>query len=76
MLDCVVVGLGAAGSAALGALARDGASVSGVDRFAPPHVQGRWLRPADRDLTGLDDILAIVDGHVQSDGFLEGVKEA
>lgn len=40
MLDCVVVGLGAAGSAALGALARDGASVSGIDRFAPPHAQG------------------------------------
>jgi phosphatidylethanolamine-binding protein (PEBP) family uncharacterized protein len=32
--------------------------------------------PADRNLTGLDDILAIVDGHVLADGFLEGVKEA
>jgi phosphatidylethanolamine-binding protein (PEBP) family uncharacterized protein len=32
--------------------------------------------PADRNLTGLDDILATVDGHVLADGFLEGVKEA
>ena len=38
--DYAVVGLGAAGSAALGALARTGARVVGIDRFAPPHDQG------------------------------------
>jgi hypothetical protein len=32
--------------------------------------------PADRTLAGLGDILAMVDGHVLADGFLEGVKEA
>jgi phosphatidylethanolamine-binding protein (PEBP) family uncharacterized protein len=32
--------------------------------------------PADRNLTGLDDILPVADGHVLADGFLEGVKEA
>jgi phosphatidylethanolamine-binding protein (PEBP) family uncharacterized protein len=30
--------------------------------------------PADRALTGIDDVLAAVDGHVLADGFLEGVK--
>jgi sarcosine oxidase len=38
--DFVVIGLGAAGSATLGALARSGARVAGIDRFAPPHDQG------------------------------------
>jgi monomeric sarcosine oxidase len=38
--DAVVVGLGAAGSATLGALARSGARVIGVDQFSPPHDQG------------------------------------
>lgn len=38
--DVAVIGLGAVGSAALRHLARRGAKVIGVDRFAPPHVQG------------------------------------
>jgi len=39
-LDCAVVGLGAMGSATLWRLARRGARVAGVDRFAPPHDRG------------------------------------
>jgi sarcosine oxidase len=38
--DVAVVGLGAAGSAALLALARRGARVVGIDRHAPPHDRG------------------------------------
>src|SRR4051794_23887868 len=38
--DVIVVGLGAHGSATLRALARDGARVIGLDRFAPPHDRG------------------------------------
>jgi sarcosine oxidase len=38
--DIVVVGLGAAGGAALLAGARAGARVAGIDRFSPPHVFG------------------------------------
>jgi sarcosine oxidase len=38
--DVIVVGLGAAGSATLLALARRGVRVIGIDRFAPPHDQG------------------------------------
>jgi sarcosine oxidase len=38
--DAVVVGLGAAGSAALYQLAKRGARVLGVDRFWPPHDSG------------------------------------
>ncbi len=38
--DVVVVGLGAAGSAALYHLARRGMRVVGLDRFAPPHTMG------------------------------------
>lgn len=38
--DVIVVGLGAAGSATLRALARRGARVLGLDRHAPPHDQG------------------------------------
>ena len=38
--DVVVVGLGAMGSAVLYQLARSGASVIGLDRFAPPHTNG------------------------------------
>ncbi|WP_082494464.1 N-methyl-L-tryptophan oxidase [Methylobacterium sp. Leaf108] len=38
--DVVVVGLGAMGSAALYQLARSGARVIGLDRFAPPHANG------------------------------------
>ena len=36
----LVVGLGAAGSAAALALARRGARVTGVDQFRPPHPHG------------------------------------
>jgi sarcosine oxidase len=38
--DVIVVGLGAAGSAALYQLARRGRRVIGVDQFAPPHAMG------------------------------------
>ena len=38
--DAIVVGLGAMGSAAAFQLARRGARVLGIDRFAPPHDQG------------------------------------
>jgi sarcosine oxidase len=38
--DVIVVGLGAMGSAALYQAAKLGASVIGVDRFAPPHDRG------------------------------------
>lgn len=38
--DVVVVGLGAMGSAALYQLAKAGARVRGIDRFAPPHAHG------------------------------------
>ncbi len=38
--DLAIVGLGAAGGAALLAGARAGAKVIGLDRFAPPHVFG------------------------------------
>lgn len=40
MYEFAVIGLGAAGSAALNALAQTGARVVGIDRFAPPHDQG------------------------------------
>ena len=40
MYDAVVVGLGAAGSAALYQLARRGARVLGIDQFTPPHAFG------------------------------------
>ncbi len=38
--DVIVIGLGAAGSATLYHLARSGARVLGLDRFAPPHPHG------------------------------------
>ena len=38
--ECIVVGLGAMGSAALRHLARRGVRVLGIDRFSPPHVLG------------------------------------
>lgn len=38
--DAIVLGAGGAGSAAMWRLARRGASVLGVDRFAPPHALG------------------------------------
>jgi monomeric sarcosine oxidase len=38
--DVVVIGLGAAGSAALHALAKVGVHAAGFDRFAPPHALG------------------------------------
>lgn len=39
-VDCVVVGLGAMGSAALYQMAKRGARIVGVDRHAPPHDLG------------------------------------
>jgi len=38
--DVIVVGLGAMGSAALYQLARRGITVTGIDRFTPPHDRG------------------------------------
>ena len=38
--DAIVIGLGAAGSAALYHLARQGARAMGFDRFRPPHTHG------------------------------------
>src|SRR5512136_1235566 len=38
--DAIVLGLGAAGSAALYQLAKRGARVLGLDRHAPPHALG------------------------------------
>jgi len=38
--DVIVVGLGAFGSATLYQLAKRGASVLGIDQFAPPHNKG------------------------------------
>jgi sarcosine oxidase len=38
--DILVIGLGAMGSAALYQLAKRGAKVVGLDRFAPPHIMG------------------------------------
>ena len=38
--DVAVIGLGAAGSAALNALARAGVRAVGIDRFDPPHALG------------------------------------
>ena len=38
--DFLVIGLGAMGSATLYQLAKRGAKVIGIDRFAPPHTQG------------------------------------
>ncbi|MEO6743193.1 MAG: FAD-dependent oxidoreductase, partial [Caldimonas sp.] len=38
--DVIVVGLGVAGSAVLRHLARQGASVVGIDRLRPPHDRG------------------------------------
>jgi len=40
VFDAIVVGLGGMGSAALFHLARRGARVLGIDRFAPPHTEG------------------------------------
>ena len=40
IFDTIVVGLGAAGSAALYQLARSGAKVLGIDSFSPPHKMG------------------------------------
>ena len=38
--DVIVLGLGAAGSATLYQLAKQGARALGIDRFSPPHVHG------------------------------------
>jgi sarcosine oxidase len=40
MLDVIVIGLGAMGSATLFELSRRGVRALGIDRFAPPHTQG------------------------------------
>jgi len=40
MLDVIVIGLGAMGSAGLYALARSGLQVLGLDRYSPPHTLG------------------------------------
>ncbi|MEC8934567.1 MAG: N-methyltryptophan oxidase, partial [Planctomycetota bacterium] len=38
--DCIVAGVGGAGSAALYHLARRGLKVLGIDRFTPGHDRG------------------------------------
>jgi sarcosine oxidase len=38
--ECIVVGLGAMGSAAVYHLARRGSRVLGIDRYSPPHARG------------------------------------
>ena len=38
--DCIVVGLGAMGSATAWQLTKSGASVLGIDKFSPPHTHG------------------------------------
>ena len=38
--DCIVVGLGAMGSATAYQLAKRGVTVLGIDRFSPPHIYG------------------------------------
>lgn len=38
--DCIVVGLGAMGSATAYQLAKSGAKVLGIDKFSPPHALG------------------------------------
>jgi sarcosine oxidase len=38
--DCIVVGLGAMGSATTYQLARSGAKVLGIDKYSPPHALG------------------------------------
>src|SRR5687768_6329592 len=38
--DVIVIGLGAVGSAACYQLSKQGASVTGIDRYSPPHSLG------------------------------------
>ena len=38
--DCIVIGAGGIGAAALAHLARRGARVLGIDRLSPPHDSG------------------------------------
>lgn len=65
--DFLVIGLGAMGSAALYQLARRGASVIGLDRFAPPHTMGsshgetRITRQAIGE--GRDYVPFVLDAH-------------
>jgi sarcosine oxidase len=55
--DVIVVGLGAVGSAAAWQLARRGARVLGLDRFAPPHDRGssHGLTRVTREAVGEGD---------------------
>lgn len=65
--DFLVIGLGAMGSAALYQLAKRGASVIGIDRFAPPHDRGsshgetRITRQAVGE--GQDYVPFVLDAH-------------
>ncbi|MEH3148656.1 MAG: N-methyl-L-tryptophan oxidase [Methylobacterium frigidaeris] len=65
--DFLVVGLGAMGSAALYQLAKRGAKVIGIDRFAPPHTMGsshgetRITRQAVGE--GRDYVPLVLDSH-------------
>jgi sarcosine oxidase len=65
--DFLVVGLGAMGSATLYQLARRGAKVIGLDRFAPPHTMGsshgetRITRQAVGE--GRDYVPLVIDSH-------------
>src|SRR6202789_2049277 len=65
--DFLVVGLGAMGSATLYQLAKRGAKVIGLDRFAPPHTMGsshgetRITRQAVGE--GRDYVPLVLDSH-------------
>ena len=65
--DFLVIGLGAMGSAALYQLAKRGAKVIGIDRFAPPHAIGsshgetRITRQAVGE--GADYVPLVTDSH-------------
>lgn len=41
--DCIVVGIGAHGSASLASLAKDGLKVLGLEQFKPVHNHGTFL---------------------------------
>lgn len=41
--DCIVVGVGGHGSAAVANLARSGVKVLGLEQFSPVHEKGRVL---------------------------------
>ena len=65
--DTIVVGLGAAGSAAAWQLARRGSRVLGIDRHAPPHAHGSHCGESriTRKAIGEGDSFRICDHEVR-----------